>query len=88
MLARTVAVVVITSSIIPLVYPQSCWEENQSSHQMSDFKNNSKVFQYLAFGIEENITGSTIPVDKVALQMCKLIMAGQISVRYWSLSAW
>ena len=57
MLARSLAVVVIAFSIIPIVYPQSCWEENQNNHQMSDFKNNSQVFQYLAFGIEEDIPG-------------------------------
>ena len=56
MLARSV--VVIAFVIIPIVYPQSCWEENQNSHQISDFKNNSEVFQYLAFEIEEEIQGT------------------------------
>ena len=56
MLAKSV--VLITFIIIPLIYPQSCWEENQSNHQMSDYKSNSDVFQYLAFAVEEDIPGT------------------------------
>ena len=62
MLARLVVVIIFT--IIPPADPKSCWEENQSNHQISDFKNNSQVFQYLAFGIEDDIQGIMAQADE------------------------
>ena len=40
--------------------PLSCWEENQNNHQISDYKNNTTLFQYLAFGIESDVPGNVL----------------------------
>ena len=49
--------VIILSAVLSPLYSEPCWQENQASHQVSDFKNDSETFQYLALGIEEDLPG-------------------------------
>ena len=61
--------------------PLSCWEENQNNHQISDYKNNTTLFQYLAFGIESDVPGNVlIDVCEDLISSCRYQRAGGVTL--------